>query len=301
MSHFRAALLASLLPFLCACGATRTYDGPQRPPEEIARVRCQQKGGDPILQGIFGDAISGYSPWERLDAEVEAVDGRDIDSMGNLVELLPGEHELRLSAEDPRRVVSLGGVVRLEFVAGKEYEVTVVQGEKVDRIFAVTEKGSSTVLAHSERAPEEYSPIEPVDWLADYEIADALDGDRSVGLTWVPRGQQLADSPELIEVSRGRSTEATTVYPGNPAWRERWQEETPKGYRQRTLRAYGKGWIAYSYSGTRAPRKEERHGLTVARQLGDMQYRLCFERFGGQLAVEELDLWQKRFLDATLR
>jgi len=301
MIRLRAPILASLLVLLCACGATRTYDGPQRPPEEIARVRGQQKGGDPILQGIFGDAISGYYPWERLDAEVEAVDGRDIDSMGNLVELLPGEHELRLSAEDPKRMVSLGGVVRLEFAAGKEYEVTVVQGEKVERIFAVTEKGSSTVLAHSERAPEEYSPMEPADWLAEYEIADAIDGGRSVGVTWVPRGRQLSDSPELIEVSRGRSTEATTVYPGNPAWRERWQEETPKGYRQRTLRAYGKDWIAYSYSGTHPPRTEERHGLGVVRQRGDTQYRLCFERFGAPLADGELELWQQRLLDAPLR
>ncbi len=115
-------------------------------------------------------------------------------------------------------------MLRLQFVAGKEYEVSVVHGKKTQLVFAVKEKGANTVLADSERAPGEFAPLGQTDWLA-----------------------------------------------------------------------------GYSYSGTRPPRSEERHGVGVLRQHGDAQYVLCFERIGAPLASEELESWQKRLLDAPLR
>ncbi len=192
-------------------------------------------------------------------------------------------------------------MLRLQFVAGKEYEVSVVQGKKVQLVFAVREKGASVVLANSERAPEEFAPLGQTDWLAGYEIADAADRGRSVGVTWVPHGERLSDCRELLEVARAPQAESSAIFPESPAWRERWQEETPKGCRERTLRAHGKDWMAYSYSGTRPPRSEERHGVGVLRQHGDAQYVLCFERIGAPVASDELELWQKRLLDAPLR
>ena len=293
--------LASCL-LLGGCGAMRAYEGPARAAEQVARVECQREGSAGPVGGLFqglSDGFGGYSPYERLDVRVDRVDARDMGAAE--VELLPGAHRLSLSAQDPKGLVCLGGSLQFEARAGKQYEVRVTSGKKVQHVFALREKAAQDWLATSERAPAEFCPIGAADWLGTYELADGADEGLLVGATWVPKGQTLESFTQMLEATRMPHAGGAAVYPGNPAWRERWAEERPKAFRERAAFANGQDWMAFSYSGERPPRKETRQGIGVWRVVGDQQYLLCFERVGAALAADERELWKQRFLEAPLR
>lgn len=186
------ALLFTLCLVLAGCGTTRAYDGPERPADQIARVECQREGNSSAFGGLFQgvtDAINGYTPMERLDVRVDKADERAVNA--SEIALLPGSRRLSVSAEDPKGLVHLGGTLVFEARAGKHYEVRVTSGKKVQRVFAIREMGAQDWLATSERAPAEFCPIGPVEWLGVYELADGADEGLFVGMTWVPKGQTL--------------------------------------------------------------------------------------------------------------
>jgi hypothetical protein len=297
-----AVLEFALCALFSACGTTHAYKGPVRPSEEVALLRCQHDGGDPLLRGLFGnlvDTFGDYVPAQRLDVRIDSVDGRSVAAAQ--VDLLPGERELTLSAQDPNHWIQLAGMLRFEAVAGREYEVVLVPGQKSRQVFGIQEKGSSTVLANSERSVAEYVPLGEIEWLAGYEIADATDRVSTVSVSWLPRGQTASEWRELLEVSRAPHADPGEAWPNNPAWRERWLEESTQRFRERTLRASGKDWMAFGYSRKASAPEAACHGVGVWRVRGEVQYLLCYERRAAELASAELDLWQKRLVEAPLR
>jgi hypothetical protein len=149
--------------------------------------------------------------------------------------------------------------------------------------------------------PAKHELLGPTDWLPGFEVVESGEEEGTVGMTWLPRGQNVSDWKEQLQVLRAPHAGIEAIFPDDPAWRERWSKASSEFFRECTSRGYGKDWIAYSFSITRSPRSEERHGLGVTRVSGELQYRLWFERIDAPLTDGELDLWQKRFLEAPLR
>ena len=291
------ALWGALCLSVCGCGTTRAYDGPERPAAEVAHVECVRAGGTGPLNFVIPTTSS--DPYELVRPVVERVDSRDIGSA--TVDMLPGVRELILAAEDQEGIVNLGGRLSVDVQAGKRYEVLVARGTKVQHVMGIREAGASVWLATTERPLEAYCPIDAAEWLAGYEPVDSADERTRVFVTWIPQGKTLADSDEMLEVFRMPRSMSESLYPENPAWRERWQEELPLHWHERKPLAWGKDWMAFTYSGDSAPKKVMRYGVGVYRIAGEMQYMMYFERLGAAPEPGDVELWKKRLLEVALR
>lgn len=100
--------LVALLTTGCASGRARMYDGPQRPPGEVAL----------LFRGTLGMAIAGGTP-----TPVE-LDGKPVPHT-KWVECLPGEHTIKWSFSDSDGVrnYSASGGLTFDAEAGHAYQV----------------------------------------------------------------------------------------------------------------------------------------------------------------------------------
>jgi hypothetical protein len=77
-----AVLLSALL---AACGATRLYEGPERPSSEVATIRVEY---NPDVAGTAGDV--------SYDVKITGFDGKALTSEVSVVSVLPGRHSVLL-------------------------------------------------------------------------------------------------------------------------------------------------------------------------------------------------------------
>ena len=255
----RLALLAAL-PALAACGTFRAYEGPERPPEEVARI---EEDVDTL----------GLVPLDYTSAEIVAVDGVSIaDHSGSTVGVLPGAHTLEVKGT--LRMPAAGilehphGRIAFDARAGGKYEFGVGlpgKGGHTTSIIILFDSDSGTALGDTSPAVElAHSAIfdfgGPPWPVADWGRTDAL-----ANMTWLPPGQTLDDWQEMIEAQAYLPADPNSIEdPVNHhilVATKQWEESDPPI--TWSERPTARDWRLLEYHGSAGEGRPEEHGIVL--------------------------------------
>ena len=118
-------ILAALTLTGCASVIFKTYPGPARPRNDIAVLRCGSAS-------IFPP----FSPFNRLNGYVAAVDGREPPETPDEVAMLPGRHTITFVSYTTLGYHGNTVIKDLDVEAGKSYLAKpVIQSVLFDKIF----------------------------------------------------------------------------------------------------------------------------------------------------------------------
>lgn len=118
-------ILAALTLTGCASVMFQTYPGPARPRNDIAVLRCGSAS-------IFPP----FSPFNRLNVYVAAVDGREPPETPDEVAMLPGRHTITFVSYTTLGYHGNTVIKDLDVEAGKSYLAKpVIQSVLFDKIF----------------------------------------------------------------------------------------------------------------------------------------------------------------------
>jgi hypothetical protein len=108
MKILKPFLFAISLVAIVSCAATRMYEGPSRPSEEVAVITGMNPYDPLIPAGFVGQVLK--------------VDNQQVPGLGTNIGILPGKHELELRCGRPGTQPSTQ-TVSLDANAGVKYSI----------------------------------------------------------------------------------------------------------------------------------------------------------------------------------
>ena len=301
------------LSILAACGTFRAYEGPELPPEEVARISEDFDG-------------HGLVPFDISAVEILAVDGVSIvDHSGGTVVVLPGVHTLEVQG---RMVIPLEsvyvfprGCITFDARAGGNYGfdiVTTGPDSHTTAIIFLCDLDTGHALADTLPSVEMArtatldfgGPAWPVaDWsrIDDAAWKQTHSGywDRiitSASMTWLPQGQTLDDWQEKVEAQAYEPAEPDSMYdPVNLhvlATTNRWEmSDPPVAWSERPLTP---DWRLLEYHDPGAEDRPEEHGIVMLHGAGGVVHVLVYATRSEAMLRANAAPWEAVFQRATL-
>ncbi len=198
----REAVLLALALLLQACSATRAYEGPVRPKEELARITTSPDSVSDVVD-IIGRGLTFDSLCRVRLVGVDDVEDFDDFSDGS-VEVLPGHHSVRATltarigwtwTRHPAFVASF------DAQAGHEYKLQGRASSLTGEVgFDVRDVGDDLIVASSDLGPQECVTAR-IEWDGRHWIeADWGHLAAVTTATYVPSGDVLSRWSELVEL-----------------------------------------------------------------------------------------------------